>query len=385
MTPQKHIALLGSTGSIGRQALEVIRAHPDRFQVEVLSAQNNADLLIEQALAFTPNAVVIINEDHYPKVKAALVPRGIKVFAGDSALSSVVQMDTIDLVVTAMVGYAGLKPTLKAIESGKTIALANKETLVVAGELVTRLAKEKGVNIYPIDSEHSAIFQCLVGEFHNRVEKIILTASGGPFRGKKRAELKSVTRAQALKHPNWSMGHKVTIDSASLMNKGMEVIEAKWLFGLKPEQVEVVVHPQSIIHSFVQFEDGSMKAQLGVPDMRLPIQFAMAYPDRLKSDFPRFDFAHYPALTFEKPDTETFRNLALAFEALHRGGNMPCVLNAANEVAVDEFLKEKISFLDMSEVVERCLNKMDYVRSPVYEDYVNTDKETRIRALELMK
>ena len=385
MTPQKHIALLGSTGSIGRQALEVIRAHPDRFQVEVLSAQNNADLLIEQALAFTPNAVVIINEDHYPKVKAALVPRGIKVFAGDNALSSVVQMDTIDLVVTAMVGYAGLKPTLKAIESGKTIALANKETLVVAGELVTRLAREKGVNIYPIDSEHSAIFQCLVGEFHNRVEKIILTASGGPFRGKKRAELKSVTRAQALKHPNWSMGHKVTIDSASLMNKGMEVIEAKWLFGLKPEQVEVVVHPQSIIHSFVQFEDGSMKAQLGVPDMRLPIQFAMAYPDRLKSDFPRFDFANYPALTFEKPDTETFRNLALAFEALHRGGNMPCVLNAANEVAVDEFLKEKISFLDMSEVVERCLNKMDYVRSPVYEDYVNTDKETRIRALELMK
>jgi len=385
LTPQKHIALLGSTGSIGRQALEVIRAHPDRFQVEVLSAQNNADLLIEQALAFTPNAVVIINEDHYPKVKAALVPRGIKVFAGDNALSSVVQMDTIDLVVTAMVGYAGLKPTLKAIESGKTIALANKETLVVAGELVTRLAREKGVNIYPIDSEHSAIFQCLVGEFHNRVEKIILTASGGPFRGKKRAELKSVTRAQALKHPNWSMGHKVTIDSASLMNKGMEVIEAKWLFGLKPEQVEVVVHPQSIIHSFVQFEDGSMKAQLGVPDMRLPIQFAMAYPDRLKSDFPRFDFANYPALTFEKPDTETFRNLALAFEALHRGGNMPCVLNAANEVAVDEFLKEKISFLDMSEVVERCLNKMDYVRSPVYEDYVNTDKETRIRALELMK
>jgi len=385
LTPQKHIALLGSTGSIGRQALEVIQAHPDRFQVEVLSAQNNADLLIEQALAFTPNAVVIINEDHYPQVKAALVPQGIKVFAGDSALSSVVQMDTIDLVVTAMVGYAGLKPTLKAIESGKTIALANKETLVVAGELVTRLAKEKGVNIYPIDSEHSAIFQCLVGEFHNRLEKIILTASGGPFRGKKRADLESVTRAEALKHPNWSMGHKVTIDSASLMNKGMEVIEAKWLFGLKPEQVEVVVHPQSIIHSFVQFEDGSMKAQLGVPDMRLPIQFAMAYPDRLKSDFPRFDFANYPALTFEKPDTETFRNLALAFEALHRGGNMPCVLNAANEVAVDEFLKEKISFLDMSEVVERCLNKMDYVHSPVYEDYVNTDRETRIRALELMK
>lgn len=385
MTPQKHIALLGSTGSIGRQALEVIRAHPERFQVEVLSAQNNADLLIEQALAFTPNAVVIINEDHYPKVKAALVPQGIKVFAGESALTSVVQMDTIDLVVTAVVGYAGLRPTLKAIEAGKNIALANKETLVVAGELVTRLAREKGVNIYPVDSEHSAIFQCLVGEFHNRVEKIVLTASGGPFRGKKRSELKAVTRAEALKHPNWSMGHKVTIDSASLMNKGLEVIEAKWLFGLKPEQVEVVVHPQSIIHSFVQFEDGSMKAQLGMPDMRLPIQFAMAYPDRLKSDFPRFDFAHYPVLTFEKPDTETFRNLALAFEALHRGGNMPCVLNAANEVAVDEFLKEKISFLDMSEVVERCLDKMNYVRSPVYEDYVNTDRETRIRALELIK
>ena len=385
MNSKKHIALLGSTGSIGRQALEVIRAHPDHFQVEVLSAQNNADLLIEQAVAFTPNAVVIINENHYPKVKEALVPRGIKVFAGESALASVVQMDTIDLVVTAVVGYAGLKPTLKAIEAGKTIALANKETLVVAGELVTRLAREKGVNIYPIDSEHSAIFQCLVGEFHNRVEKIVLTASGGPFRGKKRAELKSVTLAEALKHPNWSMGHKVTIDSASLMNKGLEVIEAKWLFGLKPEQVEVVVHPQSIIHSFVQFEDGSMKAQLGVPDMRLPIQFAMAYPDRLKSDFPRFDFANYPVLTFEKPDTETFRNLALAFEALHRGGNMPCVLNAANEVAVDEFLKEKIGFLEMSEVVERCLDKINYVRSPVYEDYVNTDRETRIRALELIK
>jgi len=385
LNPKKHIALLGSTGSIGRQALDVIRTHPDHFQVEVLSAQSNADLLIEQAVAFTPNAVVIINEDYYPKVKAALVPLGIKVFAGENAMASVVQMDTVDLVLTAVVGYAGLKPTLKAIEAGKTIALANKETLVVAGELVTRLAREKGVNIYPVDSEHSAIFQCLVGEFHNRVEKIVLTASGGPFRGKKRADLKSVTRAEALMHPNWSMGHKVTIDSASLMNKGLEVIEAKWLFGLKPEQVEVVVHPQSIIHSFVQFEDGSMKAQLGVPDMRLPIQFAMAYPDRLKSDFPRFDFADYPVLTFEKPDTETFRNLALAFEALHRGGNMPCVLNAANEVAVDEFLKEKISFLDISEVVERCLNKMDYVRSPVYEDYVNTDRETRIRALELIK
>ena len=385
MTSKKHIALLGSTGSIGRQVLEVVRAQGEHFQVEVLSAQNNALLLIEQAVEFIPNAVVIGNESHYEQVKEALVPRGIKVYAGESALASVVQMDTVELVITALVGYAGLRPTLKAIEAGKTIALANKETLVVAGELVTRLAKEKGVNIYPIDSEHSAIFQCLVGEFHNRVEKIYLTASGGPFRGKKRADLQSVTRAEALKHPNWTMGHKVTIDSASLMNKGLEVIEAKWLFGLKPEQVEVVVHPQSIIHSFVQFEDGSLKAQLGVPDMRLPIQFAMTYPNRLKSEFPRFDFAQYPMLTFEKPDTETFRNLALAFEALHRGGNMPCVLNAANEVAVSEFLEEKIGFLEMSEVVERCLEKMDYVRSPVYEDYVNTDRETRIRALEIIK
>jgi 1-deoxy-D-xylulose-5-phosphate reductoisomerase len=282
------------------------------------------------------------------------------------------------------VGYSGLKPTLKAIEAGKNIALANKETLVVAGELVTGLAKSKGVNIYPVDSEHSAIFQCLVGEFHNPIEKIILTASGGPFRGKKRNELMEVTKAQALKHPNWTMGAKVTIDSATLMNKGLEVIEAKWLFGLKTEQVEVVVHPQSIIHSLVQFEDGSIKAQLGLPDMRLPIQFAMSYPQRLKSDFPRFDFTHFPALTFEKPDTETFRNLALAFEALGRGGNMPCVLNAANEVAVAEFLQDRVGFLEMSDVVERCLAKMDYIASPTLEDYVSTDRETRIKAKELI-
>jgi 1-deoxy-D-xylulose-5-phosphate reductoisomerase len=297
----------------------------------------------------------------------------------------VVQMDTIDLVLTALVGYAGLRPTISAIESGKTICLANKETLVVAGELITSLARERGVNIYPIDSEHSAIFQCMVGEFHNKIEKIILTASGGPFRGKKKHDLLSIKKEQALKHPNWTMGAKVTIDSASLMNKGLEVIEAKWLFGLSSSQVEVVVHPQSIIHSFVQFEDGSIKAQLGLPDMRLPIQFALTYPSRLKSDFPRFDFAQYPNLTFEKPDLETFRNLALAFEALKKAGNTPCVLNAANEVAVAEFLKDKIGFLEMSEVVERCMTKMTYIKNPSYEDYVQTDKETRIKALELIK
>ena len=381
---KKHIAILGSTGSIGTQALEVIAAHPEAFQVEVLTAQNNSDLLIEQAKKFNPNAVVIVNEDSYQKVKDALLPLNIKVYAGENALSSVVQMDTIDLVLTALVGYSGLKPTLKAIEAGKNIALANKETLVVAGELVTQLAKSNGVNIFPVDSEHSAIFQCLVGEFHNPIEKIILTASGGPFRGKKRNELMQVTKAQALRHPNWTMGAKVTIDSATLMNKGLEVIEAKWLFGLKTEQVEVVVHPQSIVHSLIQFEDGSIKAQLGLPDMRLPIQFAMSYPTRLKSDFPRFDFANFPALTFEKPDTETFRNLALAFEALARGGNMPCVLNAANEVAVAEFLHDRIGFLEMADVVERCLEKMAYISGPTLEDYVSTDRETRIKAKELI-
>jgi len=384
MENKKRIAILGSTGSIGTQALEVIVAQPDAFEVEVLTAQNNATLLIEQAKKFNPNAVVIGNEDHYEAVKRELLPLNIKVYAGESALNSVVQMDSIDLVLTALVGYSGLKPTIKAIEAGKNIALANKETLVVAGELITRLAAEKGVNIFPVDSEHSAIFQCMVGEFHNPIEKIVLTASGGPFRGKKRNDLVNVTKAQALKHPNWTMGAKVTIDSASLMNKGLEVIEAKWLFGLKTEQVEVVVHPQSIIHSLVQFQDGSMKAQLGLPDMRLPIQFAMAYPHRLKNDLPRFDFASYPALTFEKPDTETFRNLALAFEALGRGGNMPCVLNAANEVVVAEFLQDRIGFLEMSDVVEQCLAKMDYIPGPALEDYVNTDKETRIKAKELI-
>ena len=385
LNPKKRIAILGSTGSIGTQALEVIASHPEKFEVEVLTAQNNADLLIEQAKKFKPNAVVIVNEDHYPLVKEALVPLDIKVFAGESALASVVQMDSIDLVLTALVGYAGLKPTLKAIESGKSIALANKETLVVAGELVTQLARAKGVNIYPVDSEHSAIFQCLVGEFDNPIEKIILTASGGPFRGKKREELANVTKAQALKHPNWTMGAKVTIDSASLMNKGLEVIEAKWLFGLKPDQIEVIVHPQSIIHSLVQFQDSSIKAQLGLPDMRLPIQFALGYPERLKAEFPRFSFASYPSLTFEPPDTETFRNLALAFAAMERGGNMPCVLNAANEVAVEEFLKDKIGFLQMSEVVEQCLDKISYIAAPGLDDYVLTDQETRRKARALVK
>jgi 1-deoxy-D-xylulose-5-phosphate reductoisomerase len=382
---KKRIAILGSTGSIGTQALEVIASHKNAFEVEVLTAQHNAKLLIEQARRCKPNAVVIANEQFYEQVKEALSGEDIKVYAGENALASVVQMDTVDLVLTALVGYAGLRPTIKAIEAGKTIALANKETLVVAGELITGLARERGVNIYPVDSEHSAIFQCMVGEFHNKIEKVILTASGGPFLGKKKNDMRAVSKEQALKHPNWSMGAKITIDSASLMNKGLEVIEAKWLFGLKPGQVEVVIHPQSVIHSLVQFEDGSIKAQLGLPDMRLPIQFALTYPNRYPSAFPRFDFAQYPTLTFEKPDTETFRNLALAYEALHKGGNMPCILNAANEVVVAEFLKDRVGFLEMSDIVEQCLAKIHYIKSPSYEDYVNTDKETRLRAIELVK
>ncbi|MEQ8477992.1 1-deoxy-D-xylulose-5-phosphate reductoisomerase [Fulvivirga sp.] len=380
----KNIAILGSTGSIGTQALDVIKSHQDKFEVEVLTAQNNADLLIQQAVEFKPNTVVIGNEDLYDKVFSELDGHDIKVYCGEKALASVVEMDTIDLVLTALVGYAGVRPTIKAIESGKSIALANKETLVVAGELITKLAEEKGVNIYPVDSEHSAIFQCLVGEFHNPIEKIILTASGGPFRGKTREELLTVTKAQALKHPNWDMGAKVTIDSASLMNKGLEVIEAKWLFGLNTDQIEVIVHPQSIIHSMVQFEDGSIKAQMGLPDMKLPIQFAMGFPDRLKSDFPRFDFTKYPALTFEQPDLKTFRNLGLAYDALDKGGNMPCILNAANEIAVEEFLKDNIGFLEMSDVVEQCMGNIAFIKAPSYEDYVQTDKEVRIKALEIV-
>ena len=385
-SPQKkRIAILGSTGSIGRQALEVIAANEDHFEVEVITAQQNAELLIAQARKFKPNAVVIGADESYQTVKDALAAEPIKVFSGHQALESVVQMESIDLVLTALVGYAGLKPTIKAIEAGKAIALANKETLVVAGELITRLAREHRVPILPVDSEHSAIFQCLAGEILNPVEKIILTASGGPFRGKKRDELSTVTKAQALKHPNWTMGAKVTIDSATLMNKGLEVIEARWLFGISAAQIEVIVHPQSIIHSMVQFRDGSIKAQLGLPDMRLPIQYALGYPERLTNNFPRFDFGKYPALTFEKPDTETFRNLALAFEALEQGGNKPCVLNAANEVAVAGFLEDKIGFLEISSVVEQCLEKSPYIKEPSLEDYVETDLWTRAKASELVK
>src|SRR5690554_5754691 len=384
MSDKKRVALLGSTGSIGVQTLEVIKSHFDRFEVEVLTAQSNAELLIRQALEFMPNAVVIGNEDKYDMVKDALQSRGVKVYTGMSALAQIVEMDTIDVVLTALVGYAGLIPTIHAIESGKNIALANKETLVVAGELITNLARTKGVNIYPVDSEHSAIFQCLVGEFHNPIEKLILTASGGPFRGRDRDFLKTVTKEQALKHPNWDMGAKITIDSASLMNKGLEVIEAKWLFGVDPSQIEVVVHPQSIVHSLVQFEDGSIKAQLGLPDMRIPIQFALTYPDRYPSDFPRFDFAHYPTLRFEKPDTHTFRNLQLACDALDKGGNAACVLNAANEVVVESFLKDRIGFLQMSDIIDETLNVVDFVKQPSLEDFIETDKKSRIIAKELI-
>jgi 1-deoxy-D-xylulose-5-phosphate reductoisomerase len=385
MTQPKRIAILGSTGSIGTQTLEVIRQHPEDFEVEVLTAQNNCDLLIAQALEFKPNAVVIGNEHNYQKVKEALLPHDIKVFAGHKAIAQVVEMETIDVVLTALVGYSGLIPTVQAIKAGKQIALANKETLVVAGEIITALAKENGVNIYPVDSEHSAIFQCLVGEFHNPIEKIILTASGGPFRGKDRAFLETVTREQALKHPNWDMGAKITIDSASLMNKGLEVIEAKWLFGLKTEQIEVVVHPQSIIHSLVQFEDGSIKAQLGLPDMRIPIQFALSYPDRLKSDFERFNFSKYPNLTFEQPDMKTFRNLQLAFDALAKGGNAPCVLNAANEIAVAAFLNREVGFLEMSDLIAETMAKADFVAHPSLDDYVASDTEARMITENLIK
>lgn len=382
---KKRVAVLGSTGSIGTQALDVIAANPHIFEVEVLTAQNNADLLIEQSLHFKPNTVVIANDTLYSKVAEALQPHNIKVFAGANALKSVVQMDTVDIVLTALVGFAGLEPTLKAIEARKPIALANKETLVVAGAIITEMTERYKVPILPVDSEHSAIFQCLAGEFHNKIEKIILTASGGPFRGKKREELAHVTKAQALKHPNWSMGAKITIDSASLMNKGLEVIEAKWLFYLEPSEIEVIVHPQSIIHSIVQFEDGSMKAQMGLPDMKLPIQYAMAYPNRIASDFPRFDFTKYPNLTFEQPDIETFRNLGLAFEALRMGGNAPCILNAANEIAVELFLKDEIGFLQMSDLVEKCLQKIDFIQNPTIENLLYTDTYTRQKAREWSK
>jgi len=384
ITTKRQVAVLGSTGSIGTQALEVIRNHPHELDVEVLTAHSNAALLIRQAIEFKPNAVVIGMESLYQRVFEELNPYDIKVYAGQQAIDQVVDMSTIDMVLVALVGFQGLKPTLNALQAGKTIALANKETLVVAGELVTGLAKSRGVNIFPVDSEHSAIFQCLAGEFHNPVEKVILTASGGPFRGKKIDFLESVTREDALKHPNWSMGSKVTIDSATLMNKGLEVIEARWLFGLQPSQIEVVVHPQSIVHSLVQFHDGSIKAQLGLPDMRLPIQYALGYPQRLSSDFPRFSFANYPQLTFEHPDTETFRCLNLAYEAMKRGGNSACIMNAADEVAVQAFLRDEIRFLQIPAMIEKCMDKISYLSAPSFEDYVATDKETRRVAQELI-
>lgn len=381
----RGIAILGSTGSIGTQALEVVAEQPDRFHIEVLTAGNNADLLIEQAKKFKPNAVVIGDESKYQLVKDALWDLDIKTYAGEAALEQVVEMEGIDVVLTALVGFAGLKPTLKAIKAGKPIALANKETLVVAGELVTKEAKAAAVNLYPVDSEHSAIFQCLAGEFHNPIEKIYLTASGGPFRGKKRADLLEIRKEQALKHPNWSMGAKITIDSATLMNKGLEVIEAKWLFGLQPEQIDVIVHPQSIIHSIVQFTDGSMKAQMGLPDMKLPIQYALAYPERLKSTFPRFDFMNYSQLTFEAPDTETFANLALAYEVMRKGGTAPCAMNAANEVAVEAFLKDKIGFLQIHDMIASSTDKTTFVQNPTLEDYLEIDKEARRKAQEWIK
>jgi 1-deoxy-D-xylulose-5-phosphate reductoisomerase len=382
MQQKKGIAILGSTGSIGTQALEVIEAYPDLFDLQVITANRSADLLIEQALKFKPNTVVIADDSLYSKVNDALWEHDIHVYAGADALSQVVESQDVHTVLTAMVGYAGLKPTLAAIRAKKTIALANKETLVVAGELVTKEAYENGVNIYPVDSEHSAIFQCLTGEFHNDIEKIYLTASGGPFRGFSSEQLAKVTKAQALKHPNWDMGAKITIDSATMMNKGLEVIEAKWLFNLNADQIDVIVHPQSIIHSIVQFEDGSMKAQMGLPDMKLPIQYAFTYPDRLKTDFPRFNFLDYPELTFEKPDYNTFYNLSLAYEALKEGGTAACALNAANEVAVDAFLNDRISFVDISKVNEQTMLASVNIKSPQLEDFVNVDGEARKIALE---
>lgn len=379
---KKQIAILGSTGSIGTQALQVIEEHPDLYEAYVLTANNRVELLIEQARKFRPEAVVIANEDKYPQLKEALSDLPVKVYAGMEAICQIVESGPIDIVLTAMVGYAGLRPTMNAIRAGKVIALANKETMVVAGELVNALASQYRTPILPVDSEHSAIFQCL--EVNNPLEKIILTASGGPFRTFTMEQLQKVTKEQALKHPNWSMGAKITVDSASMMNKGFEVIEAKWLFGLQPKQIEVVVHPQSVIHSMVEFEDGAVKAQLGVPDMRLPIQYAFSYPNRVRSSFDRLDFLKCNSLTFEAPDTQRFRNLALAYEALNQGGNMPCIVNAANEVVVAAFLKDQISFLGMSEVIEKSMQRVPFIQTPTYEDYVSTDAETRRIAAEVV-
>ncbi|MDA3954933.1 MAG: 1-deoxy-D-xylulose-5-phosphate reductoisomerase [Bacteroidales bacterium] len=374
---KKRIAILGSTGSIGTQALDVIRENPEHFEVEVLTAYNNVELLLKQVREFKPNTVVIANESKYDELVQALRDLPVKIYAGSDAVSQIVEMDTIDIVLTAMVGYSGLLPTINAIKSGKTIALANKETLVVAGELIQKLALQNKASILPVDSEHSAIFQCLVGEGQNTIEKIILTASGGPFRGRDLEFLKSVTKEKALKHPNWDMGAKITIDSATMMNKGLEAIEARWLFGIQPKQIEVVVHPQSIVHSAVQFRDGSIKAQMGLPDMKLPIQYAFSFPNRMETNFPRFSFWDHPELTFEKPDLKSFRNLALAFDAMDKCGNMPCILNAANEIAVEAFLKDKIGFCEMTDLIEQSMHKIAYIKHPNLDDLINTDKETR--------
>ena len=383
--PIKRIALFGSTGSIGTQALEVISANPDKFSVEVLTAQTNDELLVEQALKFNPNIIVIGDEKKYQKVKGALSSTGIKVFTGINALEEVAAMDCYDFMLAAIVGYAGLRPTLKAIENGKIIGLANKETLVVAGDIIMRNAVEKRVPIIPVDSEHSAIFQCLVGETRNKIEKIILTASGGPFIGRKPNYLVNVKKEHALQHPNWTMGAKITIDSATLMNKGLEMIEAKWLFNLKPDQIQVVIHPQSIIHSMVQFEDGSIKAQMGLPDMKLPIQYALGFPKRIRNDFPRFDFKKVSNLTFEDPDVKTFRNLFLAIEALNKGGNLPCILNAANEIAVYAFLRNRINFLDMTDVIEKTMQNIPFIEKPTLEEYFESDGEARNFAADIIK
>lgn len=381
---KKQIAILGSTGSIGTQALEVIDENPDLFEVYALTANNNDKLLVEQARKYHPEIVVIANKEKYAYVKEALEDLPMKVFSGSESISDVAEMGPIDIVLTAMVGYSGLQPTIHALKAGKTIALANKETLVVAGEIICDLAQKHRCAILPVDSEHSAVFQCLAGET-SPIEKIILTASGGPFRGKSRDYLKNVTRAEALKHPNWSMGAKITIDSATMMNKGFEVIEAKWLFGVKPEQIEAIVHPQSLIHSMVQFEDGSIKAQMGLPDMKLPIQYAFGYPYRLKNNYPRLNFSTCKDMTFEKPDLEVFRNLAFAYDAMKKGGNAPCILNAANEIVVEAFLKERIGFLEMSDIIEQTMNRVAFIAKPTYEDYVATDREARNLALSVIK
>ncbi len=383
--PKKRIAIFGSTGSIGTQSLEVIKANPDAFEVEILTAHNNAELLISQALEYSPNAVNIVNEDKYEMVKSALAGTDIKVFSGELALEELADFDSYDVMIAAIVGFAGLKPTLKAVEKGKVIALANKETLVVAGDIVMQKALENKAPIIPVDSEHSAIFQCLVGESRNPIEKIILTASGGPFLGKKPNFLVNVKRDHALQHPNWSMGAKITVDSATLMNKGLEMIEAKWLFNLKPEQIDVVIHPQSIIHSMVQFEDGSIKAQMGLPDMKLPIQYALGFPQRIKNDFPRLNFKKYPTFNFEEPDYKTFRNLGLAIDALQNGGNKACVLNAANEIAVWAFLKNRIGFLDITAVVEKTMDAISFIKNPTLQEYFESDAEARNFAATLLK